>query len=173
MPSRSAAVDAVPTERFAGQQGFSRRAPRQPKPRSATAAAIPSSGETNQTSCPSRETLLAGVPLDVRERIRIGAGPSSGTTPTTNAIRALSIHADGPFGVHLVFLGGGGARGAMLAPLRRRAGAPSIDGSGRIVPFRADWTVETPLDWGIVGYGGPGRRTATNGRFRAHGRLCA
>ena len=59
-------------EQYAGQQGFSRRAPRQPKPRSAAAAAIPSFGETNQTSrpsrlylssCPSRETLLTGEPL--------------------------------------------------------------------------------------------------------------
>ena len=94
------AFDGVLTERFAGQQGFSRRAPRQPKPRSATAAAIPSFDETNQTSrpsrlylswCPSWETLLAGVPLDVRERIRIGTGPNSGTTPTTNAIRAINL----------------------------------------------------------------------------------
>ena len=43
----------------------------------------------------------------------------------------------GPFDVHLVFPGGGGARDAMLAP------------------FRADWAVETPLNSGIVGYGGP------------------
>ena len=96
--------DAVPTERFAGQRGFSRRAPRQPKPRSATAAAIPSFGETNQTSrpsrlylssCPSRETLLTGVLLDLRERIRIGTPASSGTTPTTNAIRAKNYPENG------------------------------------------------------------------------------